>query len=57
MVVELKCNSDADTTIKQIKNRNYPKVFENYLDNLLLVGVNYDKTTKVHECEIEKYQK
>ncbi|MBO4698557.1 AAA family ATPase [bacterium] len=57
MVVELKCNSDADTAIKQIKNRNYPKVFENYLDNLLLVGVNYDKTTKVHECVIEKYQK
>ena len=55
MVVELKCNSDADTAIKQIKNRNYPKVFENYLDNLLLVGVNYDKTTKVHECVIEKY--
>ena len=56
MVVELKCNQDADTAIKQIKNRNYPKVFENYLDNLLLVGVNYDKTTKVHECVIEKYQ-
>ena len=57
LVVELKCNHDADTAIKQIKNRNYPKVFENYLDNLLLVGVNYDKTTKVHECVIEKYQK
>ena len=57
MVVELKCNQDADTAIKQIKNRNYPKVFENYLDNLLLVGVSYDKTTKVHECMIEKYQK
>ena len=57
MIVELKCNHDADTTIKQIKNKNYPKVFENYLDNLLLVGINYDKTTKVHECVIEKYEK
>ena len=55
MIVELKCNSDADTAIKQIKNKNYPKVFENYLDNLLLVGVNYDKKTKIHECVIEKY--
>ncbi len=55
MVVELKCNQDAETAITQIKNRNYPKVFENYLDNLLLVGVNYDKNTKVHECVIEKY--
>ena len=55
ILVELKCNSDADTAIKQIKNKNYPKVFENYLDNLLLVGVNYDKNTKIHECVIEKY--
>ena len=57
ILIELKCNHDADTAIKQIKNKNYPKVFENYLDNLLLVGVNYDKTTKVHECVIEKYQR
>ena len=55
MIIELKCNHDADTAIKQIKNKNYPKVFENYLDNLLLVGVNYDKDTKVHNCIIEKY--
>ena len=57
ILIELKCNHDADTAIKQIKNKNYPKVFENYLDNLLLVGVNYDKTTKIHECVIEKYEK
>ena len=57
MIIELKCNHDADTAIKQIKNKNYPKVFENYLDNLLLIGVNYDKNTKVHECVIEKYQR
>ena len=55
MIVELKCDHDADTAIKQIKNKQYPAVLENYLDNLLLVGVNYDKTTKVHECVIEKY--
>ena len=57
ILIELKCNQDADTAIKQIKNKNYPAAFENYLDNLLLVGVNYDKTTKVHECVIEKYQR
>ena len=56
MVVELKYDKDAESAIKQIKKRNYPKVFENYLDNLLLVGVNYDKTTKVHDCVIEKYK-
>ena len=57
MVVELKYDKDAESAIKQIKNRNYPKVFENYLDNLLLVGVNYDKNTKVHECAIEQWDK
>ena len=57
MIIELKYDKDAETAITQIKNKNYPKVFENYLDNLLLVGVNYDKTTKVHECVIDKYQK
>ena len=57
MIIELKCNHDADTAIKQIKNKNYPKAFKNYMDNLLLIGVNYDKTTKIHECVIEKYQK
>lgn len=55
MVVELKYNKDADTAIKQIKEKNYPAVFENYLDNLLLVGINYDKESKIHKCVIEKY--
>ena len=55
ILIELKCNQNADTAIKQIKNKNYPAAFEKYLDNLLLVGVNYDKKTKIHECVIEKY--
>ncbi|MBO4699203.1 PD-(D/E)XK nuclease domain-containing protein, partial [bacterium] len=57
MIIELKYDKDAETAITQIKEKKYPKVFENYLDNLLLVGVNYDKTTKIHECVIEKYQR
>lgn len=55
MVVELKYNKDADTAIKQIKEKNYPAGFENYIDNLLLVGINYNKENKLHECVIEKY--
>ena len=57
IIIELKYDKNADTAIKQIKNKKYPAVLENYLDNLLLVGVNYDKETKIHECNIEKYQK
>lgn len=55
MIIELKYDKNAKAAISQIKDRKYPKAFENYIDNLLLVAVNYDKTTKVHECVIEKY--
>ena len=57
MVVELKYNKDADTAIKQIKEKKYPSGFENYIDNLLLVGINYDKESKIHDCVIEKFEK
>ena len=57
MVIELKYDKDEEGAIDQIKNKKYPAGFENYLDNLLLVGVNYDKKTKVHECVIEKYER
>ena len=55
MVIELKYNKDADTAIKQIKDKKYFFGLEKYLDNLLLVGISYDTSTKKHECIIEKY--
>ena len=27
-----------------------------YTSNLLLVGINYDKQQKTHECHIERYE-
>lgn len=54
MIVELKWDKDADTAIKQIKEKKYPASLEHYKDNLLLVGINYDKKTKKHECIIER---
>jgi hypothetical protein len=54
MVVELKYNQKAKTAIGQIKAKQYPKSLEKYKGNLLLVGVNYDKNTKEHTCEIEE---
>ena len=53
IVVELKYNRDADTAISQIKRKNYPEKVAQYVDNLLLVGINYDRETKQHECHIE----
>jgi hypothetical protein len=54
MVVELKYNQKAKTAIGQIKAKRYPKSLEKYKGNLLLVGINYDKNTKEHTCEIEE---
>lgn len=53
IVVELKCNRDADTAIEQIHRKQYPTKVAQYADNLLLVGINYDKETKTHSCKIE----
>jgi hypothetical protein len=55
MIVELKMNKSADSAIDQIKNRNYPQVFEDYGSDILLVGVNYDEKSKKHTCRIESY--
>ena len=54
MVVELKWNKTADAAIAQIKNKKYPNALAGF-DNILLVGINYDKDSKEHECVIEKY--
>jgi len=54
MVVELKFDETVDTAIDQIKNKNYPQALEHYKDNMLLVGITYDKETKKHVCKIER---
>jgi len=38
----------------QIKNKEYCRSLEEYRGNVLLVGVNYNRKTKVHECVIEE---
>ena len=56
IVIELKYNQDADTAISQIKRKQYPAKVVQYTDNLLLVGINYDKQQKTHTCIIERNQ-
>ena len=57
LVVELKYNHDVDSAIVQIKRKHYPAKLQQYTGEILLVGINYDKDTKQHECKIEKYNK
>ena len=56
LLVELKYGGSAKWAIAQIRRRNYPQRLEHYRGNLLLVGVNYDREAKTHECLIERWQ-
>lgn len=57
IVVELKWNKSAKGAISQIKERQYCKSLEEYHGNILLVGIDYDKNTRKHECIIEECEK
>ncbi|MBQ0016863.1 MAG: AAA family ATPase [Bacteroidales bacterium] len=54
MIVELKYDKGADTAINQIHRKEYKGKVLEYSNNLLLVGINYDKRVKKHTCVIEK---
>ena len=57
LVIELKYNKDTKAAISQIKSKNYPQKIAEYTGDILLVGINYDKDTKQHECQIERWRK
>ena len=52
IVLELKYNKDADSAIDQILRKQYPEKIAQYHGDLLLVGINYDKKEKTHQCKI-----
>lgn len=56
VVIELKYDKNVDGAISQIKSRLYVDALKDYKGNLLLVGINYDKKTKEHQCVIEKWK-
>ncbi len=53
LVVELKYDKTAQGAIAQIKAKNYHGKLQNFSKTIILLGINYDKTTKKHEVEIE----
>lgn len=57
LVVELKWDKTAVTAIDQIKAKHYTSALERYTGKILLIGINYDKKTKKHQCQIEEYLK
>lgn len=57
LIVELKWNQNAQTALKQIREKRYPESVSDYTGNILLVAINYDRKTKEHQCLIEQYKK
>jgi len=54
IVIELKYDKAVDTAIEQIKRKQYPAKILQYTDNLLLVGISYNRDSKQHSCCIER---
>jgi len=57
IVLELKYNQTAEAAISQIKNKHYPDSLMEYAGEVVLVGINYDKSSKKHHCLIERLKK
>ncbi len=57
IVIELKYDKAVETALDQIKRKQYPAKVAQYADNLLLVGITYERDTKQHRCSIERYSK
>jgi len=57
IVIELKSNETASKAIDQIKARHYTDKIAEYTGDILLVGISYDRDTKEHTCQIERWHK
>ena len=57
VVIELKYDQSAVTAITQIHDNHYGDTLKDYVGDVVLVGINYDKKTKLHECQIERVTK
>ena len=54
---DIKISKNTQEVIgKHIKDKKYVTALEEYKGNILLVGINYDRKTKEHQCKIEKYE-
>ena len=57
VVIELKWDKSTSGALEQIKEKNYGNALKEYQGKMLLVGINYNKKTKKHECSIEVMEK
>ena len=56
LLVELKWDKTCQAAIAQIHQRHYPDALADRSDKILLVGINYQKESKKHQCCIQWFQ-
>lgn len=56
IIIELKWDRSAQGAIGQIEEKKYTGALDSYAGNLLMVGINYNKKNKKHECIIKKME-
>lgn len=63
IILELKVNATPEEAIGQIKEKNYALRFQKKLgekrkwtEQILIVGISYDKKTKMHSCKVERLE-
>lgn len=54
IILELKYGGSVREALDQIKSRGYLKAFKADTGRILLVGINYDRASKRHQCMIEE---
>ena len=56
LLIEFKYNQSAEEALKQIKEKEYFSRYQNgdYPNDVLLIGINYNRKTKDHQCIIEE---
>ena len=54
IIIEFKYGKSAEEALEQIKAQEYYQRYTERYRKIILVGINYSKDTKEHECVIEK---
>ena len=55
IIIELKVDSTPEAAIRQIRERKYDeKLKREGVRRILLAGISYRKTEKMHQCRIEE---
>lgn len=57
VVLELKYDHSAETAITQIHDNHYGDALKDFVGEVVLVGINYDKKIKLHDCKIVRKTK